>query len=485
MAGDAMNFIVFVSDTFRRDFLRTYGNSWIRTKYIDEFAKKAVVFDRAYAASFPTVPARRDIFTGRYSYVYAGWEPLSLDERVIAEILSQHGYTTMLIADTPHFLKDGYNFQKGFTGWYWVRGQENDNYMTEPLEVEFPCQPDKLRNPYRTVVQYLRNVSERRYESDYFAAQTVTEAIKWLERNYKYRKRRKFFLYIDTFDPHEPWDPPRWYVDMYDPNYEGEEVTYPVYGPVDFLSERELKHTIALYAGEVTMVDRWFGKLMEKVEDMGLMEDTTIIFTTDHGFYFGEHGLIGKSIITSDGKRFAWAPLYEEVARIPLIIYAPEHKMGWRCDELVQLPDLMPTILELAGIEIPDFVNAKSLVGLLEGSVESLREFAVTSPPIIRGAMAGLKTTITTKEWSFLLCGKQEPVEPYEFEFSVDGVRKKIIKEVRVESELYNLSKDPKQTRNVLQGNLDVARELHRKYIEFLKSVGTSPQVMKPWLEFQ
>ena len=475
-----MNFIVIVSDTFRRDHLRTYGNTWIRTKHLDRLAEKSIVFTRAYAASFPTVPARRDIFTGRYSYVYAGWEPLARDETVIADVLRKAGYTTMMIADTPHFLRDGYYFQRGFSGWIWVRGQENDNYMAWPLEPEFPCDPTKLRNPGWTMKQYFRNIVDRRYEEDYFAPRTMNAAIKWLENFYRYGKGSKFFLYIDTFDPHEPWDPPRWYVDMYDPGYDGEEVIYPKYGPVDYLSEEELRHVRALYAAEATMVDRAVGRLLEKVEDMGLMDDTVIVFTSDHGFYLGEHDLIGKSIIT-DG-RFAWAPLYNEVAAIPFIMYVPGkgHKV---IEELVQLPDIAPTILELAGVEIPPTVNGKSLVPLIRGEVDRVREFAVHSPPINRGPSAGMKTSIITKEWSLLIPGDQKPVEPYEYEFSVDGMLKKVIKKIDLNPELYNLMDDPKQEKNVISDYPDVARELHDKYIQFLRKIGTPEEIVKPWLK--
>jgi len=210
------------------------------------------------------------------------------------------------------------------------------------------------------------------------------------------------------------------------------------------------------------------------------MDDTVIIFTTDHGFYLGEHGLIGKSIIT-DGK-FAWAPLYNEVAAIPFIMYVPGegHK---EIEELIQLPDIAPTILELAGIEPPPTVNGKSLVPLIRGEVEHVREFAVHSPPINRGPSAGMKTSIITKEWSLLIPGDQKPVEPYEYEFSVDGMLKKVIKKIDLNPELYNLVDDPKQEKNIISDYPDVARELHEKYIQFLRKIGTPEEIVKPWLK--
>ena len=98
----------------------------------------------------------------------------------------------------------------------------------------------------------MRNNLLRNSEEDYFCAQTMREPEKWLEKNY----RKKFFLYVDAFDPHEPWDPPHYYVDFYDQGYQGEEVIYPVYGPSDYLTEREMRHIRAHYAAEVTLVDR-------------------------------------------------------------------------------------------------------------------------------------------------------------------------------------------------------------------------------------
>jgi len=203
-----MNIILIISDTFRRDYLGCYGNKWISTPNLDRFAKKSVIFDRAYAASFPTVPNRMDIVTGRFTFTYRQWEPLPRDEVTLAEILSEAGYTTMLIADTPHILEDGYNFDRGFTGWEWIRGQETDRYMTDPVEVKLPCASHKLRNP-EIVKRHLRNISHRQSEEDCFVAQTMLKAAKWLERNYR---QEKFFLWVDTFDPHEPWDAPKWYV---------------------------------------------------------------------------------------------------------------------------------------------------------------------------------------------------------------------------------------------------------------------------------
>jgi len=443
----SMNIIQIVSDTFRRDFLGCYGNNWIHTEHLDKFARDSVIFDRAYIASFPTIPHRHDLFTGRYTFTYSTWAPLPKDEVILSQLLRQAGYVTMLIVDTYHMIRDAHYFDRGFDGWWWIRGQEHDRYMTNPPEVSEERQKALGR-------QYLQNVSLRRFEEDYFVAQTMTSAIKWLELNYD--QHEKFFLHIDTFDPHEPWDPPRWYVEMYNPEWKGGDVPGGAYIPgierpaASELTEEQLNHLRALYAGEVTMVDRWIGRLLQKIDDLGLLEDTAIIFTTDHGTYIGEHNYVGKR-----------PRLYEEVAHIPLIIRLPDSlgAPSGRRDEIVQSPDIMPTILELAGVNIPPTVQGRSFLSVIRGESEG-RDFAVSS-----ASLAGQRLpdwiTVTSKRWALLASQ------------AGSGIK----------SELYDLSRDPGETRNLIEEESEVADELRSKMISLLRSLGTKEETLRKWVK--
>ena len=484
MSEGGLNFILVVSDTFRWDLLngrfKVKEGVYAKTPNLDKLYRESIAFTRAYHASFPTVPNRLDLLTGRFTFTYYDWSPLPRDEVTLPMILRRQGYVSMLIADTPHILKDGYNFDRGFDGWVWIRGQENDRYRTAPVRVELPCSPEKLRS-VETTIQHLRNNYHRRFEEDWIPAKTAREAMRWLEENYG----RRFFLYVDFFDPHEPWDPPRWYVDMYDPGYEGEEVIYPVYGPRDFLTDEELTHVRALYAAEATLVDKWIGELLEKVDELGLFEDTVVVFTSDHGFLLGEHGYVGKSIIV--GEYHGLLPLYEEICHIPLIL-RPADKLGWdagrEISALVQTPDIAATIVDLAGAERPERVQGSSLVALVEERVESLRDIAVSTPSLIRGVRAGLRPTITSGEWSLILASEAGPkgLEEAEYTMIVDGVPRKLRPFGKIKTELYNLASDPRQERDVLSERPDVAKELHEKFIDFLKRLGASEEVIRPWL---
>jgi arylsulfatase A-like enzyme len=453
-----LNFVIIVSDTFRRDNLSFYGNRSLKTQTpnLDKLAKESVVFMKHYTASFPTIPNRRDLFTGRFTFTYTDWAPLSQDEIVLSQLLTSAGYTAMFIVDTPHLMNEGYNYARGFSAWTWIRGQENDRYRTAPKEVKLPCSPEKLRDTARTVTQYLRNVHHRKYEEDYFCAQTMREAIHWLEENYK---DGKFFLYVDTFDPHEPWDPPKWFVDLYDPDYQGEEVIYPIYGPADYLTKEELKHMRALYAGEATMVDKWIGKLLAKIEDLGLLDKTIIIFTTDHGFYLGEHNLVGK--ITK---------IYREVREIPLFIRFPEGK-HLKVNALTQPPDLMPTILELAGVEIPSTVQGKSLLPIIEGK-EKGRDIAVSSWAIIHRPASEERVSLNPYNWA-QYAWRLKPST------ITDGVWALIVGAGDMHPELYHLPSDPNEEINVIDDYRAKAEELFEKYIAYLREWNTKEEYIQ------
>ena len=443
---EGVNMIVIVSDTLRRDRLGCYGCDWINTPHIDALATKSVVFDKYYIASFPTLPYRADAFTGRYTFAYYGWGPLPHSEKVLSECLSESGYVTQLITDVPHMMNEGQYYDRGFSGWEWIRGQSLDRYQTVAnCEIKLPYESRLYRREGDLFKQHLRNTLFRKAEEDYFPARTARTAYRWLEYNYK---SDKFFLWVDIFDPHEPWDPPQWYVDMYDPGYDGRVIPHPDYNDCDFLSEKELKHCRALYCGEVTLVDRWVGHLLQKVEDLGLMDNTCIIFTSDHGFYFGEHGKIGKHSVRGG----AWG-LYEEIVRVPLIIYHP-HIDSKRNSLLVQPQDIMPTVLDICDVGIPETVQGKSLLPTLKGSQRPIREVAISTGALYKELPSvETRVSVTDGKWSLVFGGEEK-------------------------NELYDLEIDPKQGNNLYSKYENIADGLHRSAIDILRSIRSPHDVI-------
>jgi arylsulfatase A-like enzyme len=430
-----MNVITIISDTLRPDHLghnqrrrrhrppapqRLWESSearndpWIRTPNLDRFAARAASFDEAYCGSFPTVPARTDLFTGRYTFVSRPWGPLPPGEVVMPRVLSRAGYLTQLIADTPHLFRLG--FHDTFDAWDWQRGQEREPVTVEGAPVHYPCEVRKLRldpdigRPH--CEQQVRSVAGYTYERQWSVARACEAACDWLEAHR--RTEAPFYLHLDVFDPHEPWLAPPWYTAQYDPDYAGDAVVAPDCGPCDFLSDRELEHVRALYAAEVTLMDRWVGRVFDKIEDLGLFETTAVFFASDHGFILGEHGLIGKHGFPP---YHTW-PLYSEISSIAFLASMPDMAPSLRgagLDKIVQLVDIFPTVLEAAGIPRPVGVplHGESLLASLtgRGPVQSAGRVAVTSDALPTDPGAVVHSAITDGRWVLIDAGpRRAPV---------------------------------------------------------------------------
>jgi arylsulfatase A-like enzyme len=333
-----------------------------------------------------------------------------------------------------------------------------------------PCDPKKLRGGTEIVTQYLRNVADRKTEEDYFCARTMRGAADWLEKNHR---RQPFFLYVDTFDPHEPWDPPKSYVDRYDPGYTGEDVIYPRYDRwQDFLSERELKHCRALYAGEASMSDRWAGHLLAKIERLGLLDNTLVLVMADHGFYLGEHGYIGKSLIRGD--KLQYLPLYGEVCRIPLLAHYPGCKAGAVVSGLAQPVHVPRTILDFLGVRAPASFVAPSLWPMLQGKEATVAETVFAAPnlshPGLKRPQPSNRVSIADGRW-LLIYGCAGSGDPSDRTASVDSRERHIapLTGEKLAPELYDLETDPGCLTNVIAGNKDRARDLHARFFAFLR----------------
>ena len=362
-----MNTILILCDTLRRDHLGCYGNPWIKTPDLDRLAAMGTVFDNHYCASFPTLPCRRDILTGKIEFPWRGWGGLEPNDATLSALFTQAGRISYFITDIyHHWGRDAGNYWADFSGFELIRGEERDNYVTDAdIEIREPA--PGLNQP-KNIGPHLRNVAKIRHnEEDWFAPQVFTRAGQWLQHNYRHND---FFLMVDGFDPHEPWDPPRYYTDLYDdPAYDGPEYINCQYRAIEgYLSPREFKHVQALYAGQVTMVDRWVGHVLDQAEILGLLKNTVILFSTDHGAYNGDHGQVGK----------LQTHMYQGISHIPLIVYHPEFGHGERRSHLTQPVDFYPTICESAGLPAPGALHGKSLLPILrDAGAPAIRDAAI------------------------------------------------------------------------------------------------------------
>lgn len=457
------NVVVIVSDTFRRDHLGVYGRRDIRTPYLDAFARSAVVFEGHRLSSFPTMPARADILTGTFAYTFMGWEPLPAHLPTLPGLLSEAGYLTMGVVDTPYFVRGGFGYDRGFDDFIWIRGQGDD---TRPRE----------RSDYR---------STWREESDRLVARTVTEAERWLERHHGER----FFLYMDTWDPHEPWDAPGYYTARYLPGYDGRQI-YPAYAKwrEAGLTEEDLELAHATYCGEVTMVDFWVGRLLAKLDVLGLRENTVVLFLSDHGFYFGEHGYFGKAewindnyaTVSEDAVVPEWlaeswlltvapSPLYAEITRVPLIARVPGVEPGRR-RAMTTAPDLLPTVLDLVGVETPPTAQGWSFADVIRGVRAEHRPFVISSWPLY----------FAEGEFTSAIDGRTRRIASYMPITVATRERSLILHGPARRPELYDLAKDPGERHDLWDSNVEEGAALARSALSFLEQQGTPEEYLKP-----
>jgi arylsulfatase A-like enzyme len=475
-----MNFIIIISDTLRRDFLSCYGNETIDTRNIKQFADVSIVFDNAYSASFPTVPNRRDVFTGCYTATYTPWAPLVMGngpaEPTIQMLLGQHGYTSMMIADEPHILENGYHYDKDFDGFEWIRGQEHDRWKTSPKKPAFVSDPEVYRAPEVLQKTHMRQRAHWHHESDTFPARTGTCACEWLEENYT---EGPFYLYVDFFDPHEPWDAPEWLIRKYaDPAFDGRDIDYPKYSKTEgYLTDAEVKNCRARYAAEVTLIDRWVGRIFQKIDDLGLLDNTVVLFMTDHGFLLGEHGFIGKSLTNynKEGKySLSYLPLFEEINHIPLVIHYPGMEPGRR-QALVQPPDFFPTIMDIEGHPF-EGVHGLSFKDVILGNKDQHREFAA-SFPYLRGS--GIPISFVKDGWSAVFVSKALP-SPI-IDKAVDGLEKTLEPWEEARDMLFDLKSDPWQEHDVAADHPDEMAAFKEELIAFLGDLGTEEDLLAGW----
>lgn len=458
-----MNVIVILTDSFRADHCSAYdgvggiktcryAGKRVETPNFDKLAKEGTLFAHAYSGSLPTIPNRTDLWTGRYAFPFRGWQQFEHGDYLLAEILWDKGYASALITDTYHMHKPIYNCGRGFDTTIFVRGQEYDPWIVDrsiPVDLSKwhrlrGDESDELWRP--RFEQYLRNRSTFKSEEDWFVARVVKEATRWLERQVKEGRRDRLFLWVDCFDPHEPWDPPEPFRSMYkEPGYQGPDLIDPVPGPVEgYLTEEELTRVRSLYAGEVSFVDKWVGVLIEAIKDLGLYDNSLIIWTTDHGEPFGEHGIVRKAR--------PWN--YEELVRIPLVIRHPEHGHGRVVEGIVQPVDLTATILDVLGIPTPlplIFRAPRSAGTFPQDMPVARREIEIhgfSLMPLIRGEEEAVRRyaysghhkqqwSIQDREWRLIL--------------PIDGSKP---------PELYHRPDDPYDQRNVIREHEDVADRL-------------------------
>ncbi len=323
----ARNAILISIDTLRPDHLGCYGYGRDTSPNLDKLAARSVRFDRALSVSSWTLPSHASLLTGLYPAehgVRGELNALPPSANTIGRLLRKDGFDTFAAVSHP-YLSRRWGFDNGFAGDF--DESEATGSTNHPV-----------------------------------ASGVVDSAIEWLDRR---SDDRRFFMWLHIFDPHWDYDPPSPYDSLFDPDYQGTtEGKYVSIKPYikavagyehpPPLAERDLEHIIALYDGEIAYVDANLGRLFSRLAAAGLDRDTVILVVADHGEEFMEHGSL-------EGHQWT---LYEEVVRVPLIVYVPGLEGGRVVTTVVSTVGVAPTVLDLLGVDgVSSRAAARSLAG--------------------------------------------------------------------------------------------------------------------------
>jgi arylsulfatase A-like enzyme len=381
---EVSNVLLVTIDSLRRDFCGAYYDRPLVTDYdveteaLDRFAQRATVFDAHWAGSLPCMPQRREFLAGVREFLWRPWGPAEPFDDLVPALAREAGVLPYLVTDHYHYFEEGgEGYWTDYTGFEFVRGHERDAWRTTPrvpdadLLAQSGYGPADAETVGRTNVQYSRNVDafDPEDETDFFAARTFSTAADWLRDNGHAWDR--WFCYVDSFDVHEPFHNPEPYASMYtdedprDPDLR----MWPEYASVadQEMDDRELEFVRSQFAGKVTMTDRWFGRVLDALDEEGLWDDTMVVVTTDHGYALGDHGHLAKN----------HQPTYDEIARTPLFVHHPDAERD-RVGGLTSAVDVYPTLLDAMGIDPPN-CHGRSLLPLLTGERDAAnhREYAL------------------------------------------------------------------------------------------------------------
>ena len=361
------NVIFIFPDQMRGEAMHCAGNNDVITPNLDRLASEGMLFTNAISNTPVCVPARGTLLTGRYPLSHRAVTndlPLGEDEVSIAEVLKEEGYDT------------------GYIGKWHLDGVPRDKF-TPPGKRRFgfdywaawECHHDYFNG------RYYRDTPEPIHIPGYEPDFQADLAIKYIKEH----KDHPFFLFVAPGIPHNPYElVPQKYKDMYDPS----QLTLR---PNCIGADRR---AIADYYAAITSLDWNVGRILTAIEELGIAEDTIVIFTSDHG-----------DMLWSQGKVRKEQP-WEESIRIPFIIRWPHHiPAGTKTDALLSLVDIMPSLLSLCGAPIPNRVQGVDLSSVMMGDSSDVQETVLLTEPVVggEGYLNGVKEWrgVRTKRYTY------------------------------------------------------------------------------------
>jgi arylsulfatase A-like enzyme len=386
---DAPNTLLLITDSTRFDYIHRFnpiGRN--KTPNIDALSRDSLTFSLAVPEAMPTGPARRAFLTGVRSFPYRnyvptkglpvgpGWIPIPDTYPIVTEVMGEAGIETAYCTDNPFLIGPRFaNFRGTVDRIKPSFSQGSYRFLNKPFKhpaprsmIErylLPALSDTVEvGRLRSMVGW--NSIYRLHDDQYPTARVVRAAMNLLDDHLKHE--RPFFLGVDSFDPHEPFDAPKVYqraagapkgiektqgiipIQPFETPY-----SWVVHVDID---DETIERVRELYAAEISYADAWIGRLMNKLADLKLLDETVIYYMSDHGITLGEQGVMGKA-----GARAQW-PIYH----VPAMIRHPEGKLaGQYSDYFASTYDAAPTLLSFMGIRAPGMMQGEDLSVLFDG----------------------------------------------------------------------------------------------------------------------
>ncbi|MBI5376474.1 MAG: sulfatase [Candidatus Schekmanbacteria bacterium] len=392
-----MNIVLITVDSLRADHLGCYGYNKNTSPNIDRLADSGVLFSRSISQAPWTLPSYMSMLTSKYVYEH-GVDVANkiLNPRVItlAEILRENGYYTAGFVSAP-FLKRSYGLDQGF-----------DVYNEDAAASVSSWSHNDITSPTLTklIISFFRQNSSK-----------------------------KFFLFLHYWDPHYDYIPPSPYDKLFDPGYQGNMDGRKFKFNNNFkvgMDERDYNHIVSLYDGEIRWTDMHIGLLLKELNKLGLEKKTIIIFTSDHGDEFLEHGYKGHE-----------HSLYDELIHVPLIVKLPDVKFkAKKIDTTVETIDISPTILNLVGIGSLNDFRGESILPLISGVGEYTNSKAIS-------------------ETSKGFYGEYKSIEIDKVKYIVRSDKK---------NELYDLKTDPTEKKNIYKEQSELGKHFESEIYKHL-----------------
>ena len=382
MSPKRPNVLWICTDQQRYDTICALGNRHINTPCIDAFVAKGVSFTHAFAQSPVCTPSRAAFMTGRYprtTKCRQNGQALPPNEKLVSRLFADADYTCGLagklhLATCANGIVET-RIDDGYHVFHWSHHPQPDwpeNAYTQWLHTRGTSWEELYEGPS---TDYIKHGVPEEYSQTTWCAERAIDFIR--EQN-----GAPWFFNYNCFAPHHPFDPPAEYLARYNPD----ELPLPKSRPdeltgkttyqqldsrfahddpdgydVASMTDRDKREVTAAYYAMVELIDKQVGRMVAALEETGQLENTIVIFMSDHGEMLGDHGVFLK------GPHF-----YDEAVRVPLIFsWKDRFAADLRADCLMELIDIAPTLLEAAGIEVPEYIQGRSLMPILLGQANS------------------------------------------------------------------------------------------------------------------